>query len=153
MVRFCSVGLTHFIPMGISTVATRVELSVARMIRHGHPHGYPYGYPSKLFKGTDIRTNVHTLWTVTWISLRISVWMSMSNYPCYRQWKDLQNVGNPFVFSLFWVLVVKIRPKLSTIQKHQHPVSLNKKNIKNTKILLFNVRSGSSLGLKSIKDF
>jgi len=25
-----------------------VKLSVARIIRHGHPHGYPYGYPERI---------------------------------------------------------------------------------------------------------
>jgi len=39
-----------------------VELSVARIIRHGHPHGYPCGYPSKWSQSDDIRMDVHALW-------------------------------------------------------------------------------------------
>jgi len=57
------------------------ELSVARIIWHEHPHRYPYGHPSKWLKGTDIRTDAHTLWTVTWISIRIPTRMSVSYYP------------------------------------------------------------------------
>jgi len=60
-----------------------VELSVARIIRHRHPHGYPCGYPSKWRRGDYIRMDVRTLWSFTWISIRISVRMSMSNYPYY----------------------------------------------------------------------
>jgi len=66
-------------------ISTLVELSVARITRHGHSHGYPYRYPSKWLRVTDIRTDVQTLWKVTWISIRISARMSVSNYPCYGQ--------------------------------------------------------------------
>jgi len=60
-----------------SSVKTLVELSVTRIIWHGHP----YGYSCKCSEGVDICTNIRALWQFTWTSVR----MSVSNYPCYRQ--------------------------------------------------------------------
>ena len=37
---------------------THFKLSVARMIRHGHPHRYPYGYPCKWSETVDICTDI-----------------------------------------------------------------------------------------------
>jgi len=63
-------------------------------MQHWHPHGYPYGYPSKWLKGTDIRTDIHTTWTLTRIFIRISMWMSVSNYPCYGQLNQRKGVNS-----------------------------------------------------------
>jgi len=67
-----------------------VEPSIIRIIRHGHPHGYPYGYPCKWFQGTDIHTDILALWAVTLISVRISVRISMTNYPYHGQFNQGQ---------------------------------------------------------------
>ena len=64
---------------------TQAELSVARIIRHGHPHGCPYEYPCKWSEGADIHTDILASWPFTWISSWISMRMSVSNYPCYGQ--------------------------------------------------------------------
>jgi len=42
-------------------VISMLELSVARMIQHGHPYGYPCGYLSKWSQNEDIRTDIRTL--------------------------------------------------------------------------------------------
>jgi len=67
---------------GWGTRHSLVELSVVRIIRHGHPHGYPCGYPCKWREVADIYTDVLALWQFSWISSWISVRMSVSNYPC-----------------------------------------------------------------------
>jgi len=38
-----------------------VELSMARIIRHGHPDEYPCIYQGKWLQDEDIRMDVHTL--------------------------------------------------------------------------------------------
>ena len=65
-----------------------VELSVARIIWHGHPHGYPCGYPSKWSRSENIRIDICTLCSFTWIFMWISVQMSVSNNPCYGQFNQ-----------------------------------------------------------------
>ena len=60
--------------LNVKMIAGEEKVKCAWMIRHWHPHGCPYGYPSKCLQGTDIRTDVHNLWPVTWISARLSVW-------------------------------------------------------------------------------
>ena len=62
-----------------------VELSIARIIRHGHPNEYPYGYSGKWSQGKDIPMDVYNSCPFIWISIRISVRMAVSKYPYYRQ--------------------------------------------------------------------
>ena len=46
-------------------------------------------------QGADIHTDIIAMWPCTWISTRISVRMSVSNYPCYRQFdQGHQRPGN-----------------------------------------------------------
>jgi len=40
---------------------SQLELSIARIIRHGHPYGYPYGYPYVRSEGADICALFHLL--------------------------------------------------------------------------------------------
>jgi len=63
-------------------ILSLVELSVVRMIRHRHPCGYPYGYPRKYGQGADIHTDSLALGPFHWMSIRISVRMFLSHYPC-----------------------------------------------------------------------
>jgi len=62
-----------------------IELSVATMNRHGHRHRYSYGYRCKWLVGADIDADILAQLPFTWISTRISVRMSVSNYPCNGQ--------------------------------------------------------------------
>jgi len=72
-----------------------------RIHRSNCPHGYPWGYPSKLPRGKDINMNIRTLWPFTWISIQISVRMSVSNYPCnhgYPQKTALLNTKHRYPY-------------------------------------------------------
>ena len=46
---------------GVSGHLLLVELSLARIIRHGNPHGYPRGYPSEWPRNDYTRMGVRTL--------------------------------------------------------------------------------------------
>jgi len=72
---------------------TLAKPSLARVIRHGHPYGYPYGYSCKCSESVNIRTDIRDLLIFAWISIRISVQITVTDYPYYEQFDIKGQMG------------------------------------------------------------